>query len=116
MQQLSYGPFQFRPFVRDDIPSFTEAVHGFCNLGYWVRESWQRKGAAFAAIQALTHYGFSKLELGRIEIVVAAGNSPSLSLAAKSGAIRECLARNRLKIHGRFTDAYVFSLTPPSGV
>ena len=74
------------------------------------------KGAAFAAIQALTHFGFSKLELGRIEIVVAAGNSPSLSLAAKSGAVRECLARNRLRVHGKFTDAYVFSFTPPPGI
>lgn len=89
------------------------AVNGFCNLGYWVRESWQRKGAGLAAIQALTGYGFSKLQLGRIEIVVAAGNTPSLALAAKSGAIRECLARNRLKVHGKFTDAYVFAHFPP---
>lgn len=91
-------------------------VNGFCNLGYWVRESWQRRGAALAAIRALTRHGFSALGLGRIEIVVAAGNSPSLSLAAKSGAVRECLARNRLKVHGQFTDAYVFSFTPPPGL
>lgn len=178
MQQLSFGPFLFRPFVLDDLLSFTEAVResastvgrwmawatpsysaadaaswfqhcdqerergsahefgifdavsgqlvggcglnqfntadGFCNLGYWVRESWQRKGAAFAAIQALTQFGFSQLGLGRIEIVVAAGNLPSRSLAAKSGAVQECLARNRLKIHGKFTDAYVFSFIPPA--
>lgn len=86
--------------------------NGFCNLGYWVRQSWHRRGAASAAIQALSRVAFSELQLGRVEIVVAVDNIPSLALAAKSGALRECLARNRLKVHGKFTDAYVFSLVP----
>jgi ribosomal-protein-serine acetyltransferase len=92
------------------------SINGFCNLGYWVRQSWQRQGAGLAAVQVLTHLGFSALGLGRIEIVVAAGNTPSLALAARSGATQECLARNRLKVHGVFTDAYVFSLVPGPGV
>ncbi|WP_374987739.1 GNAT family N-acetyltransferase [Variovorax paradoxus] len=78
------------------------------------RESWHRRGAASAAIQTLSRVAFSELQLGRVEIVVAADNAPSLALAAKSGALRECLARNRLKVHGKFTDAYVFSLVPES--
>lgn len=88
------------------------AVNGFCNLGYWVRESWQRKGAGLAAIQALTSYAFSELGLGRVEIVVAAGNEPSAALATRAGATRECLARNRLKLHGNYADALLFSLIP----
>jgi len=92
------------------------AVHGFCNLGYWVRQSWQRKGAASAAVQALARFAFEELKLGRVEIVVAAENAPSIALAAKAGALQEGLARNRLKVHGKFTDAYVFSLVPEPGV
>jgi ribosomal-protein-serine acetyltransferase len=88
-------------------------VNGFCNLGYWVRQSWHRRGAAFGAVQVLSHFAFTELKLGRVEIVVAEGNTPSLSLATRSGAVRECLARNRLKVHGKFTNAYVFSLVPP---
>lgn len=88
-------------------------VNGFCNLGYWVRQSWQRQGAALAAVQALSQFAFAELKLGRVEIVVAQHNTPSLSLAERSGAVRECLARNRLKVHGIFTDAYVFFLVPP---
>ncbi|RZJ14767.1 MAG: N-acetyltransferase [Acidovorax sp.] len=88
-------------------------ANGFCNLGYWVRQSWQRRGAALASIQALSHFAFAELKLGRVEIVVAEHNTPSLSAAARSGAVRECLARNRLKIQGSFTDAYVFSLIAP---
>jgi RimJ/RimL family protein N-acetyltransferase len=91
-------------------------ANGFCNLGYWVRESWQRRGAASAAVPALTRFAFTELGQGRVEIVVAAGNEPSRALAAKTGALCEGLARNRLKLHGRFTDAYVFSLVPEPGV
>jgi ribosomal-protein-serine acetyltransferase len=88
------------------------AIHGFCNLGYWVRQSWQRRGAASAAVQALARFAFAELQLGRVEIVVAADNAPSIAVAAKAGALQEGLARNRLKVHGKFTDAYVFSLVP----
>ena len=89
------------------------AANGFCNLGYWVRQSWQRRGAALAAVEALTGLAFSELGQGRVEIVVAKGNEPSFAVAERAGAVWECLARNRLKVHGRFTDAHVFSLVPP---
>lgn len=87
-------------------------VNGFCNLGYWIRESMQRKSAGLTAIEALSRLAFSDLNQGRVEIVVAAGNAPSMALAEKAGAQRECLARNRLKLHGKFTDAHVYSLVP----
>lgn len=91
-------------------------VHGFCNLGYWVRESWHRRGAASAAVQMLTRFAFEELKLGRVEIVVAAENTPSIAVAAKAGALQEGLARNRLMVHGRLTDAYIFSLVPEDRV
>ena len=87
-------------------------ANGFCNLGYWVRESRQRQGAALAAVQVLSRFAFAELQLGRVEIVVAQHNMPSLGVAERAGAVRECLARNRLKVHGVSTDAYVFSLVP----
>ncbi|HSI51288.1 MAG TPA: GNAT family N-acetyltransferase [Ideonella sp.] len=87
-------------------------INGFCNLGYWVRESWQRRGAASAAVQALSRFAFDELQLGRVEIVVAEHNTPSLAVAERAGALRECLARNRLKLNGRFANAFVLSLVP----
>ena len=87
-------------------------VNDFYNLGYWVRESHQRQGAGLAAITAITQFGFSELNLGRIEIVIARENAPSIALAEKAGALRECLARNRMKVHGSLVDAYVFSIIP----
>lgn len=88
-------------------------MHGCCNLGYWVRESCQRRGAATEAIRTLAAFGFAELSLGRIEIAVAAGNVASLGAARKAGAFEEGIARNRLRLHDRFVDAHVLSLIPP---
>ena len=88
-------------------------LHGYCNLGYWVRASQQRRGAAMQAIQTLSRFGFEELKLGRIEIAVAVGNVASLGAARKAGALEEGIARNRLRLGERFVDAHVLSLIAP---
>ena len=91
------------------------ALNKLCNLGYWVRQSCQRAGAATAAVKALRELGFGPLGLARIEIVVAEGNVASIGVAHKAGAAHECLARCRLQVHGRSVSAHVFSFTRESG-
>ena len=87
-------------------------VNAFCNLGYWVRQSAQGQGAGLAAVHLLARHAFEELGLQRVEIVVADGNAASLGLARKAGALHECLARNRLQLHGRAVAAHVLSLVP----
>lgn len=87
-------------------------MHGVCNLGYWVRQSWQRRGAASAAVQALAGFALTTLQMGRVEIVVAVGNAPSRAVAERSGALHECVARSRLRVHGQPVSAHVYSLVP----
>jgi RimJ/RimL family protein N-acetyltransferase len=91
-------------------------TNGFCNLGYWVRASAGRQGAGLAAIRTLACFAFDRLGQTRVEIVVADGNLPSLALARKAGAVHECLARNRLNLHGRPVPAHVLSLVPDAHV
>lgn len=86
--------------------------HGFCNLGYWVRESRQRTGIATNAARALAEFGFRQLTLTRIEIVVAVGNISSQRVAVKVGGVFECVARNRLIVHAKPVAATVYSLVP----
>ncbi len=88
------------------------SVNAFCNLGYWVRASAQRQGAALAAASALVRHAFDDLKQSRVEIVIADGNLPSMAVARKAGAVHECLARRRLQLHGAAVDAHVFSLVP----
>ena len=82
------------------------------NLSYWVRTSYTRQGIATKAACLVARYGFEKLGLQRIEIVVSKDNTPSLRVAEKLGACREGLLRNRLRILGSPCDAYMHSLIP----
>jgi RimJ/RimL family protein N-acetyltransferase len=86
-------------------------INKLCNLGYWVRQSRQRNGAAAAAVLALRDLGLIRLGMARIEIVVAVDNVASIGVARKSGATHECVARSRLQVHGKPTPAHVFSFT-----
>jgi len=90
-------------------------VNKYCNLGYWVRQSRQRSGAATSAVLALQELAFSGLGQARVEVVVAEGNAASLGVARKAGATYECLAANRLQLHGQAVSAHVFSFTAPAG-
>ena len=82
------------------------------NLGYWVRTSRTKGGAASAAARLLARLGLGELELNRIEIVVAVGNKASQRVAEKVGAKREGTLRNRLIVRDRVYDAVLFSLVP----
>ena len=86
--------------------------NNFCNLGYWVRQSWQRRGAASAGARALARFGFAHLNVSRIEIVVQDGNLASQRVAETAGARREGLARNRLFILGQPVDAVMYAFVP----
>ena len=84
--------------------------HKFANLGYWVRTSATRRGAATAATRLLAKFGFQELNLNRIEIVVSVGNRPSERVAEKAGAAREGILRRRLLIGNKSHDATMYSL------
>jgi RimJ/RimL family protein N-acetyltransferase len=88
--------------------------HNFGNIGYWVRQSRQQQGVATRAVRTIAAYGFSCLELTRLEIVAAVDNGPSRAVAEKVGAVFECVARNRLIVNGHPVAAAVYSLTPGS--
>ena len=85
----------------------------WCNLGYWVRTSRAKQGIATQAVALLSRFGFEQLKFNRIEILAAVGNLASQRVAAKSGAVREGILRNRLFLHEKPTDAVMFSLVPP---
>lgn len=109
-----YGIFDLRDdaFIGGAGLNQFNVANSFCNLGYWVRASRQRRGAAKAAIHCLRELAFETLGQTRVEIVIADGNEPSLAAARSSGAFYECLASNRLKLHGRPVQAHVFSFVP----
>lgn len=82
------------------------------NLGYWIRSSRMGQGLATAAARLAARFALETLSMQRIEIVAATGNLASQRVAAKLGAMREGLLRNRLRIRDMPHDAYCFSLIP----
>jgi RimJ/RimL family protein N-acetyltransferase len=89
-----------------------DRIHCRANLGYWVRSSAVRRGAATAATRLVAKFGIEQLRLTRIEILAAVGNLASRRVAEKSGATVEGVLRNRLVIHGVPHDAVMHSLIP----
>ena len=81
-----------------------------CNLGYWVRTTALRNGYATAATRMLARWGVDTLNLERMEIVAAVGNIASQRVAVKVGAMREGIARSRIRIRGTQYNAVIFSL------
>ncbi|MEW7866800.1 GNAT family N-acetyltransferase [Aeromonas diversa] len=86
--------------------------HRYGNIGYWVRQSRQGQGIARQAVILLRDFGFERLGLFRLEIVMGVGNIASEAVAIAAGATFECRARNRIFLHGRPMDAHIYSLVP----
>jgi RimJ/RimL family protein N-acetyltransferase len=82
-----------------------------CNLGYWVRTSATRDGFGTAAARLLARWGVESLHLERMEIVAAVGNIASQRVAIKAGAMREGIARSRIRIRNEQHNAVIFSIT-----
>ena len=89
-----------------------DADYRLANLGYWIRSSQVGNGYASDATRLLATYGFDRLNLERIEIVVAVQNTASIRVAEKAGAVMEGILRKRLRIHQQNCDAIMFSLVP----
>ena len=85
-------------------------IHGFGNLGYWVRSSATGRGVATEAARQVADFTFQNTDLKRLEIVCAVGNERSQRVAVRAGAVREGLLRHRLLLHGQPVDAVMYSL------
>lgn len=83
------------------------------NLGYWIRTSATGRGYATEAARQAAAWAFAHTNLERLELLVAVGNAASQAVALKAGAALEGCLRSRFLVHGRFQDAFVYSLIRP---
>ena len=81
------------------------------NLGYWVRSDLTAKGVATAAVKLALEFGFEEARFKRLEIVMSVDNGPSRRVAEKLGAVMEGRLRDRMYLHGKCKDAYLYSIT-----
>jgi ribosomal-protein-serine acetyltransferase len=80
------------------------------SLGYWMSEDFQGRGFMRAAFRAVLEYAFDELELHRVEVRCATGNTRSRSFPEKANFTHEGTLRQAQWLCDRFVDMEVYSL------
>ncbi len=84
--------------------------HYRAELGYELHESFRGKGYMAEAAQRILAYGFTEMNLNRIEAMISPKSQPSLNVVKRFGFTGEGLLRGHYHIDDRFEDSAVFSL------
>lgn len=82
----------------------------WAHIGYWLDKDHTAKGIVTTAVRALTTYAFEALELNRIEIRCAAGNTVSAAIPRRLGFVHEGTLRELRLLHGTYVDDLVFAM------
>ncbi|HNP33777.1 MAG TPA: GNAT family protein [Flavobacterium sp.] len=87
------------------------ATHRRAEVFYNMRaENQKRKGFMTEALKVVLEYGFTKLNLHRIEALIAAENEPSLRLLMRYGFTKEGTMREDYVVDGKNEDSDCYSL------
>lgn len=84
--------------------------HARAELGYRLHEQYRNKGFMFEALQPVISYGFTEMELNRIEAFIDPDNIPSIKLIEKLEFSREGLMRAHHHFNGKIHDSAIYSL------
>ncbi len=75
-------------------------------IGYWIGESYWGKGIATKAVELITAYGFSKLNLVRIYSGVFEFNVASMKVLEKNEYIKEGIFKKAIFKNGKIYDEH----------
>jgi len=84
------------------------------HIGYWVDEKFANLGVVTAAVEALSEYAFTELQLHRLEINLRPENAASRRVAEKAGYVLEGDRPRYLHIDGDWRDHICFVLENPT--
>lgn len=89
-------------FVMDDIYRIN------AEIGYWIGESFQRKGILSEALPLVCQYIFGNTEVQQIIAPVISGNTASMHLLQKSGFKETAVLFEHLIKNGEIKDEHLF--------
>ncbi len=84
------------------------------HIGYWVDQKFANLGVVTAAVEALSEYAFTELQLHRLEINLRPENAASRRVAEKAGYVLEGERPRYLHIDGDWRDHICFVLENPT--
>lgn len=79
-------------------------------VGYWIGEPYWNKGIATAAVKLIVDYGFSKLDLEKIETGVYEHNKASRRVLEKCGFEQEGILKNSVIKNNRILSELRFGI------
>jgi ribosomal-protein-serine acetyltransferase len=79
-------------------------------IGYWLAESAQGRGAMTQCCRFVVRYGFLTLDLHRVQIAAGTENAVSRAIPERLGFRFEGVLRGRENLHGAFIDHAMYSL------
>lgn len=79
-------------------------------IGYWLGESFVRRGVMTKAVRVLVDHAFERLDLNRVEIRAATGNQASRGVAEKLGFVHEGTIREKEWVNDRFVDHEIYGM------
>lgn len=80
-----------------------------CEIGYWLKEKYSRKGIMTEAVKLITDYAFTKMKLKRIFAPVLTHNKGSAIVLEKNGFEMEGVLRKFYLKHGKYVDALCYA-------
>jgi len=84
------------------------------HIGYWIDQKYAGRGLTTRAVIAMTEYGFSELDLHRIEINLRPENAASEKVAQKAGYTYEGIRYRYLHINGDWRDHLTYIKENPA--
>lgn len=88
----------------------TDWVNRKTEIGYWLAERMQGKGIIISSTEKLLRFAFHKLNMNRVQIKVAEGNSRSSAIPKKLGFKFEGIEREGELHQNKFFDLEIYSL------
>lgn len=91
----------------------SEVVRGplqSCWIGYYLDQEHNGRGYTTEAVRLVVSYGFRELKLHRIEAGVMPHNLRSIRVLEKAGFQKEGIARENVKINGKWEDHQILAI------
>jgi len=79
-------------------------------IGYWLADGQQGKGIVTNCCMAMIKFGFTELQLNRIEIKCGVGNHRSRAIAEKLKFREEGILREAEWLNGKFIDLHLYAM------
>ncbi|MCP3027162.1 GNAT family N-acetyltransferase [Halobacillus sp. A5] len=115
-QQYNFGIFTVEKDRLIGTISLFQVMRGALQsafIGYFLDKAHNGQGFTTEAAQLLVAYAFEFLKLHRIEAGVMPHNEGSIRVLEKAGFHKEGIARQNVKINGRWEDHQVLALINP---